>query len=766
MLETNIRLVAPGRHLQVDVRRTQVSGTQVTPHALYKACDRLQRIHGLAAVPMPSKEPALLVATDRPVPGVVIQDDNWELTVADAGEHPALTLSTRGSESALPDLLERALVARLIRQGRRWSFGSPRHWYEYEPLDVCDGIAAYRRMAVSGLLVTEFGVGIAAEASVSFLTTDPLSYFFDPVQPPSEQQRRRERFFHLIKRDQGQGTLLYQDGRGGSIKCYFVDAPDGMTCSTTGKVRAYGQSYASLVEYYASKGMTLPPDTPAVRVRFTNIGDQPVAADRVYARLFNDALPRRLQGLGIMAPSRRRELAREFWQEVGERPFGHAARGLLPGFWRPPVRRVWRMHPPALQFGSGRVVPSPQPSNSSQLRRYYYGRLDALKNGGMLSMAPAVNRVIEYAYPERLDPAAARKLAEDMCNTLSDWSGIRFTAQSRAYANLEDGLEKVGESRENGLVLWVLNDEGDAYYQVSLHLGHRRPKRVTQKMLEDHYDFFYNGCWDSREKKNSVPLGRRKWSNFIDLITLDVAQKLNAVPWRMADAGAFEARLAIDVGHKRQHFALSLLIARGREQKPSFEILTEPYHKSDSRQDAINGRMLENEAVKLFKRGLRNGEPLASLLLLRDGLWRGEELPCLQRVCDKLKEVRLLTPDASIEVVEFHKVSLKGVRLWDVDQRDQARNVSEPTAIEITPSMVVLTNTGGTLSQGTAEPVVIASTRGDLQSGALRDATQALHASAQLNWSNPRVAMRLPLEIERTDEVLKSHAQSVSLHIR
>ena len=766
MIETNIRLIAPGRHVAVPVRRAQVNGTQVTSNTLFKACDRLQRFYGLSAVPMPSKEPALLVATRRPVPAVEIKDDNWEITVADAGEHPPLNLSTRQGESALPDLLERALVAHLMHQRKRWSFGSPRHWYESELLDECDGIAAYRRMAVTGLLVADFGVGIAAEASVSFLTTQSLDYFFDPTQSRGERARRRERFEYLTARDQGQGTLLYEDGRGGNIVCYFVDAPDGMTCGTTGKVRAYGQTFDSLVDYSASKGVVVDPETPAVRVRFKNIGDQPVAADRVRVRVFNDALPRRLQGLGIMAPSRRRELAVEFWKEMGERPFGQAASGLLPGFWQPPTRRVWQMRSPALQFASGHVVPSPPPGNSSQLRRYYYGRLDALKDGGLFSMEPAVNRVIEYAYPESLDPAAARKLAEDVCRVLSNWSGITFTAQARSYTDLEDGLDKLSSSHGTGLVLWVLNDEGNAYYEVSLHLGHRRPKRVTQAMLEHHYDFFCNGCWDNREKKKSLASGRRKWSQFIDLIVLDVAQKLNAVPWRPVNAGAFEARLAIDVGHKRQHFALSLLLARAEDRKPSFEILTEPYHKSDSRQDSINGRVLENEIVKLVKKGLRSGDPLASLLLLRDGLWRGEELPHLHRACEKLKELGLLIPDARIEMIEFHKDSLKGVRLWEVDEREQARNVSGPTAVEITPSMVVLVNTGGTLSQGTAGPVVIASDRSDLPSGALRHATEAMHISAQLNWSNPRVAMRLPLEIERTDEVLKSHAQSLSLHIR
>jgi len=55
-----------------------------------------------------------------------------------------------------------------------------------------------------------------------------------------------------------------------------------------------------------------------------------------------------------------------------------------------------------------------------------------------------------------------------------------------------------------------------------------------------------------------------------------------------------------------------------------------------------------------------------------------------------------------------------------------------------------------TLTQGTAEPVMLISRTGKVQ-GAVEDA----FASSQCNWASPSVAQRLPIELKRTDDELK-----------
>ncbi len=70
--------------------------------------------------------------------------------------------------------------------------------------------------------------------------------------------------------------------------------------------------------------------------------------------------------------------------------------------------------------------------------------------------------------------------------------------------------------------------------------------------------------------------------------------------------------------------------------------------------------------------------------------------------------------------------------------------------------MALLTTTGAaTLHQGTAEPVMLAATSCGTD---LLRAAVAVFAVAQLNWSSPRVAQRLPLPLKRTDDELRARA--------
>lgn len=67
---------------------------------------------------------------------------------------------------------------------------------------------------------------------------------------------------------------------------------------------------------------------------------------------------------------------------------------------------------------------------------------------------------------------------------------------------------------------------------------------------------------------------------------------------------------------------------------------------------------------------------------------------------------------------------------------------------------VVLANTGAaTLHQGTANPLVLTATHDGVDMLAV---SSDVFAAAQLNWSSPRVAQRLPVSIRRTDQELEA----------
>jgi hypothetical protein len=396
MLETNIRIVAPGPSLYVWTRRLRVEGPNLTPELLQRACNRLRIRHGLAATPDRDTGAALIVAATRPVHRIHLADDDWELEVVDDGE-PArqLSLAAPGAEAILQPIIERALLARVQRCTTLWTLDSPRIWYESEPFRVQEGVAAFRRFEIATIPVDGTGIGIAVDVGTAFFSAQPLSYFLDETVTAAEQRRREAWLTDLLGRQEGQkGTLLYDNGRA-RVKCYFESAPARMTCSTTSPLRVRGRSYSSLYEYYRSENpeLTVNPDTPAVRVLFPGLRfAQPVAADRVCIRVMNDDVPESLAHVDKIVPAERRSLIESFWNRMGPQPLGRVAPGMLEGFWRPPPERVIDLALPTLRFGQGRSVTPPADETVEAYRVHYRQRAQTLERAGCYDAPPSMLR--------------------------------------------------------------------------------------------------------------------------------------------------------------------------------------------------------------------------------------------------------------------------------------------------------------------------------------------------------------------------------------
>lgn len=339
MLETNIRIVRPGPDLGVWVRRAAIKGPDLSIDLLQRACGTLRYRHRLAAVPYARPQPSLLVATKDPVPPIHLVQEEWVLDITDAGE-PSwnLCLGDPDGPSHLTPLIERGLLGNLAGRTDLWTLDSPRIWYEAKPFETEEGIAAYRRFQVAALLVEGIGIGISVDVSTAFFTIATLDYFFDSTVAVGEREHRSALFARLTGRQQGQkGTLLYDNGRS-KVKCYFEEAPNGVTCGSTGKIRVKGKTYDSLLAYYHAEypDLSVCSDTPTVRVSFPGLGRPlPVAADRVFVRVMNDDVPDSLSAVDKVAPADRRALLEGFWSHLEPNPLGSVARGLHSGFWRP-----------------------------------------------------------------------------------------------------------------------------------------------------------------------------------------------------------------------------------------------------------------------------------------------------------------------------------------------------------------------------------------------------------------------------------------------
>jgi hypothetical protein len=763
MIETNICIVNNGMNLNVATRRAHLQATSPDPDMIELACLRLRARHQLAAVP--DGNGGILVATNRPVPQLRVQERDRELVIDDDGESGTLSLADQQGVQLLPTIVERAVLARLAHQGKRWAIsGSPRNWYEKQPIEEQDGISVIRRASIASMFVEGVGVGIAADVQTSFFTSRTADWFFPLPGNTAEIRCRRELFDRLAQREHGKGTLVYHRGETRTT-CYFTRAPEGVVCGSTGSFRLNNVTYDSVYDYYAKTApqLKISPQDRAVWVSFPKAkGDVPVAAKLLRLRVFNDALPEILK-LGIpMAPRDRREFVFAFWRELGADVLASIGASFENGLWSPPKGRFWQIPPPPLRFGKNKVLQNP--ASESDYRAYYGDRIKLLREGGCFQFPAATPRRIQCAYPAGVSEASARQLLTDVEQAFRCWTGKQFSTVPVDYQQIDDAVTKIKGHDDSTMLLFVLDGDPNGYYTVSLELGEYRPKRVTAGMLGKHFDEFQHGAYDRRTRTVSLDKGRNNWKSFVGLIGLDLLQLQDGVPWAIPP-GPFEAMLVVDVSHDRRYYGLSLLIVRPDGKLPAFRLITVIKSKADSKEEAINPEVLEEEVVKLFRQNWPNtAPPLASLLILRDGrVYKGEPR-AFERIKERLAHDRILQGDGRYEVIEFFKESEKNIRLWEVTAGPNVLNVLEGAAVEISAGHIVLANTGRTtLNHGTAEPIVLHSP-GHRQ--AVRDAATTCFQSAQLNWSNPRVALRYPLPVNRTDEELIARAQQEARHSR
>ncbi|PKN31125.1 MAG: hypothetical protein CVU64_00235 [Deltaproteobacteria bacterium HGW-Deltaproteobacteria-21] len=765
MIETNIRIVEPGADLRLEVRICELSGQDLKPKTYERACDFLRSRH-MAAVPSGGE---ILLLAPRLAAPTVLEGEDWRAEVHDSGHAKMLVFSNKSDAPLMAQLLERRLLVAAARQPNWWKLDSARIWYEKEPFKQEGDMAAYRRFEVSSVVVEGVGVGLVVDIGTAFFTTSSVADFFRTDLPQEKQEQNRRRFDRLGLRQKGQkATLLYDCGKTKS-KCYFEKVIPGETCATTGERVVKRKVYPSLFAYYreCQPSLRVLESEPVARVSFAHIDAAvPVASNRLYLRLMNDVLPRGLGDVDKIKPGDRRLLIQRFWDTLGSKPLGESLPSMRSGFWQPPEDRTGQCKFPSLLFGGNTLLPSPHNGDWESKRDFFRRRLRYLKERGCFHVPATVTRGIHLAVPGTLEEQVACDLGDAISKLLSKWTMLNISVLSpQVYTDLGAGIEALKAEGRSGLALFVFEDQDPAaYYTVASELKGWRVKRITTRQLQStHEDYATHKNATDRYGKPHRAV--RAWKSFAEMCALDLLQQLSCVPYRPADSMKYDAHLAIDVGHDRRYYALSLLICRATNKRPHFWIDSLVEVKADPQKETINEVHLKNSIVKLFGKAkmMHFDQPLDSLFILRDGRECGRELDGIRAAKPELVKGGFLKADSKIDLVDFHKKSLKGIRLWDCAD-GQFRNVVEGTYVLLGRRDALLSNTGSlTLHQGTAEPVMLsARTEGLVMLHALSD----VHTSSQLNWSSPGVAQSLPLEMKRTDEQLESRTAQEIKRIR
>lgn len=749
MLEASARIVAGGANLQINARHVEVTTLDPSPDLLEKICSALRRQYCIAAIPFSSNR-ELLLLIDEPIQKFDLRGDGWVAQLNDTNQPQNLKFSHPRQAKYIADLLERALLIEVGQRTNLWTLDSPRIWYEQEPFLKSDRINAYLRYTISTTPIKNVGVGIVVQASTAFYTEDSVADFFGTDVSEVEQKRNIKRFNFLSRRQQEQkATLMYESGNNRS-KCYFEKFLPGVTCSTTGEIPVGGRKYKSLLNYYQQRypEMLVKANDPVAKVSFSGISNACfVAANRLKLRVTTESLPGRLNQADKIDPAKRCVLIEEFWSKLGDRPLGVDLPDIEPGFWQPSEENVISIKRPNLLFAKGKQVEAPKSGWLEEHKDYYRQRLKFLDEVGCLVVPKTLERVLHVKAPVTVGQKAAEQLGKDVAARLAKWTKKPIISEVETYDDFDDCLADLSNESEPGVVLFVFEDEDpSAYFMIAHEAAQWRVKRVTSELLSDRFQNF--------QEANGK---QRHWHSFVEMTALDILQQMDCVPWGLSNPLHYDAHLAIDVGHDRRYFALSLLVVQPHQTESPLQITTIVKAKSDIKRETINATILRDAIVELFQKGHRQRKaPLRSVLVLRDGRECGKELEGIWAAKGKLTQKKLLDKDARVDVVDVHKSTLLRLRFWDRNAQNEIQQVLQGTPVFLDTRTVLLTNTGApTLSQGTAEPILLEARTEEID---MKIVAEDIHATTHLNWSSPSVAQKLPLELKRTDEDLMTKA--------
>ncbi len=760
MIETNIKIVRFGSNLRLDVRRARVVTQNVVPELVEKTCNALAGRHHLSAVKDGANRSQILVLSNERIPKITLEGDNWHLEIEDIGKH-RLHFSKPEEQFLMAQLLERSLLKRLSQMQNFWMLESYRMFYENNYFDCVQDVAGYRRYEIASVPIEDVGVGLIVDIGTAFFTVRTVADYFRQDVSGEEKEKLLHRFNKLLMRQNGsRGTLLYTPKPGKFNKCHFDSFCPEITASTTGKIRFDGETFDSLQDYYQIKhNVKVADDEPVAKVSF---GGLPypvfVAASKLRLRVMNNALPGQLKNADKIPPDERREMIDRFWKRLGSNPLGKGRPQVERNFWQPRRDQLFHAKAPDLLFRDGKILQAPLNGHIGEHKEFYSKRLPYLNKYGCFYVPPSAPRTLYVALPKEFGEPAAEFLADSVAELLSDWMRMNIDVVPLLYDTQEEAIKQLKNETSSGVVLFVFDEENPTtYFNIAYELSGWRIKRITKSKLAKLASEFVLAA-DARESgKVRVTKAPSGWHSFIELNVLDILQQMDCVPYTLAENPAYTARLAIDVGENFRFFALSLLIFQAGKSQP-FRLDTEVENKTDSKKEVINEVVLEDKIVELGERAVKAGfVNIESLLFVRDGRQCGKENEATEAARKRLLEIGFLSKVSKTDTVDFHKNSVKGIRFWDRKQDGKTTHAIEGTGIKLNCKMVAIANTGAATlrNQGTAEPIVLESRDEKLD---LVSAAGDVHKSCHLNWSNPRVAQRLSLELKRTDDELKSRA--------
>ncbi len=757
MKETNIKVIEFGERLKLFTKRITLQGNDLSPKQIQSICSQIGHRYGVAATPNKIEKDCqeVLVHENSFIPSHSIAIDNWVVSPVTKTDRFILDFSLAEHQQLIADLYRRSLIIELNRNQNFWTLDSPRIFYQQTPFKIEDSedkdIDAYRRFEISDVIIEDVGLGFSVDVSTAFFTN--LSV--DDYLSTGHQGR-----FKKLSGRQGeqQGTLLY-DGPNKKVKCYYVRYHEELTLSTGHAIKLPdGTEYANPFNYFQDKypDFDVQRDDRIAKVSFPGMnGPVDVPANRLYLRVMNSMLPRKMKNMDKIGPEEREKLLEnEFWSKLGPNAFGKGFRTVQSGYYKPGSDKSGLVSLDNLQFGKGEILTAPSVPNEYTYREHFRKRRQLLNAKGCFYVPPQMERQLIVAYPTGLDEGIIDKYADDLTQKISELTDISVEPVIMpAYDSILEAAYQLRDEAETGIVLFIFNNHDPAaYYHISRELKEWKLKRATSgELLKKYRDF----------ESNFKGRGIKNWDSYIELTAYDVLEQLGCIHYLMPADLHYDMQLVIDVSEKSSHFGLSLMFYNQNMPIPLFQCQTHAKHDPKNK-EAINKVLLEKYLRHLFlsvKLKVERYKP-KNLLILRDGKECGDEYQAIESVINELKGRGLLGEDFCFDFVEYHKTSQKGIRVWEREE-NKVGNALEGSYILLNRNQAVLLTTGsGTLNQGTAAPLLLVGKHSsDID---IKKVIEDVFRTSQLNHANPSVAQKLTFAAKRVDDqLIERRAQEV-----
>jgi hypothetical protein len=708
----------------------------------------LRRRSGAVAVPSPFRDRELLVLSSSPKTPKKLRAGDLDAELHEIAGDVELSLEDPQGRRGISNLLERAMVVAFEGMNDHWNLSSStRIWYQEEPIATREGLEIIRRTSFATVELGEQGVGVVFDPGYLYRTAETVADFFGPKGSHSERRERRRRFDQLRNRgERRKGTLLYDTGKSTISVCYFDHFANGVTCANTGPILHTGSLHEYCNKKYPRLGIE--PDDLVAYVSFRGIPHPvPVPARCLRLRVMADK-EQSFNGLKDFknhSPADRLAAIGAAWDLCQAEVSGMMGLKFSEGLWSPEDSAHELLPCPRLTFGRGRSVLPPENPSEREYKTYYQERLEKLRGGGLYRFEEAVGRKLHIVTPSSWSDDLQKRFVDDLTNAVRGLSGIAL----KVTPVREDDVERIVsrlQSGEPGTAVIVFDDrlnDSAGYFLLSHGLSSWRIKRLTKRTVEQK--------WRSMERARNLfdqAKAARRWRDMIELSTIDTLDQMEAIPWRLEDF-EYDAALAIDVSEGRRYFGMSLLVCRDEQHFPSFMRVTDVWPKGDHQHETINPTILRDKIVHLFSK-LPDADfaPLRSILILRDGHQCGDEPKGIQEAVERLKKNNVLAQDATVDVVDVRKKSVKNLRMWYRTSQRHA-NVLEGHCVYLDETSALVSCTGAATlgSHVTAEPSILSVREGT----DIRKAARAYFALAQLNYSSPNKAHRLAQPLRESD---------------